>query len=278
MTPKISVIIPTYNRWPRVSQAVDSVLRQTWTDFELLLVDDGSTDETLRHLKQNIVDPRVRFFQTANRGVSAARNYGIDKSVGEWVAFLDSDDRWLPEKLEKQMACIKNQPELVWIHGEEIWIRNGVRVNPMKKHKKSAGDIFPQALKLCCVSPSTVMIQRRLFQEVGVFREDFPVCEDYDLWLKISAYHPVGFVEDAVIEKYGGHSDQLSRRYRAMDYWRILSIDTILQKNLDLSKKQLAEKELVKKAKILLKGYRKHANLSEYDQIFYLLRQVVSDI
>ncbi len=257
---------------------MDSVLSQTWTDFELLLVDDGSTDETYTRLSQEIADSRLRLFQTSNRGVSAARNYGIKQAQGEWVAFLDSDDRWLPEKLARQIACIERHPDLVWVHGEEIWIRNGVRVNPMKKHKKSAGDIFPQALKLCCVSPSTVMIKRQLFEEVGVFREDFPVCEDYDLWLKISAHHPVGFVEDPIIEKFGGHDDQLSRRFRAMDYWRILAINKLLQQNLDPKKKQLAEVELAKKAKILLKGYRKHSNLAKYDQIFRIFKRIEANI
>ncbi len=276
MPPKISVIIPTYNRKSWLGRAIASVLRQSWQDFELLIVDDGSTDGTFEALLEPIVDPRVRTFRTANRGVSAARNFAVQMSQGEWIGFLDSDDEWLPEKLEIQMRALAQHSDLRWIHSEEIWIRNGKRVNPKVKHQKKGGDIFSDALRLCCVSPSAVLLQKSILAEVGPFREDFPVCEDYDLWLKISAKYPVGYTEQALIKKYGGHEDQLSRKYFAMDYWRIVAMDSLMQQGLSDSKKQLIVHELLKKAGILLQGYRKHGNLIDYDEIFAKMKKAES--
>ena len=272
MSPKVSVIIPTYNRASLLPRAIDSVIGQSFQNFEVIIVDDGSTDGTADLLKSYANKSGVRVFTTSNKGVSAARNLGIGQAKADWVAFLDSDDEWLPSKLEIQNQWVKDNPSIDLVHGEEIWIRNGVRVNPMNKHQKSGGDVFSDAVRLCCISPSTVMLKKSLFQEVGLFREDYPVCEDYDLWLKITAHKLVGFVEDSLIKKYGGHEDQLSRKFFAMDYWRIKSLDDLLRRgNLSEEKAKVARSELAKKAKILLKGYRKHQNLSQYQEIFNYL-------
>lgn len=272
MSPKVSVIIPTYNRASVLNRAIDSVLGQTFKDWELIIVDDGSTDET-SELLQSHSHESLSIYRTSNQGVSAARNLGLQKAHGEWVAFLDSDDEWLPEKLAKQMAYAEAHPDILIVHGEEIWVRNGVRVNPMKKHQKRGGDIFGDAVKLCCISPSTVLLKKSLLLDLGGFREDYPVCEDYDLWLKITCKHPVGFIEDFLIKKYGGHEDQLSRKYFAMDYWRVKSLSHILGelKN-DLNKYEVAQKELNKKSNVLLKGYRKHQNLENYQEVFEFLK------
>ncbi len=262
---KISVIIPTFNRANVLSRAIESVLSQTYAPFEVIVVDDGSSDST-RSLVKNY--PSVKYLKIDNSGVSKARNVGIDSSKGDWIALLDSDDEWLPNKLELQVALSESNSLLNLIHGEEIWIRDGVRVNQMNKHKKSGGDIFIRSLKLCLISPSAVLIRKSLFDEVGLFAEDYPVCEDYDLWLKITANEDVGFVSEPIIRKYGGHDDQLSRKYFAMDYWRVKSIDFILKYyNLSVDKKEQAIKVLLKKARILLKGYEKHQNLEHYDEV-----------
>lgn len=274
MKPLVSVIIPTYNRAQTIERAVNSVLGQTMGNLELIVVDDGSTDETQEILKKF---QYIRVISTENQGVSRARNLGVQAAKGSWVAFLDSDDEWLPEKLAKQFHEASLKPECQLVHGDEIWIRNGVRVNPMKKHAKSGGDIFENALKLCCISPSTAMIKKSLFEELGGFREDFPVCEDYDLWLKVTARHPVAYVDDFLIKKYGGHEDQLSRRYKAMDYWRVVSMLDLLE-NSPLSEKkwEMLFKEVQKKSDILLKGYRKHQNLSQYDFIFSRMKRLTT--
>lgn len=264
-SPLVSVIIPTYNRWPVLKRAVESVLNQSFKDFELIVVDDGSTDETAGELKEN---SHLQYFFQENKGVSAARNLGVKKSQGKYISFLDSDDEWLSHKLEKQMAFLKTRPDFRWVHGEEIWIRNGVRVNPMKKHQKGGGDQFSRSLSLCLISPSTVLMEKSLFWENAGFDEAYPVCEDYDLWLKMLRKNPIGFVKTPLIYKYGGHEDQLSRKFFAMDFWRVKTLVQLLTKQ-DLKKEQ--QEELVqvalKKCSILIKGYKKHQNLTNLETV-----------
>lgn len=268
MNPQISVIIPTYNREETLERAILSVAEQEFRDFELIVVDDGSTDGTEEILKPWRSKPWFRSMRTENQGVSAARNRAIKEARGPWIAFLDSDDEWLPNKLQLQWEWVVSSPETCLIHGEEIWIRKGVRVNPMKKHQKKGGDVFEDSLRLCCISPSTALVKKETLEFHNGFREDFPVCEDYDLWLKITSQNSVGFVETPIIKKYGGHEDQLSRKYKAMDYYRILAIDHILSTPLSEEKRSLALVELFKKREILLNGYRKHQNLENFDEIF----------
>ena len=267
----IGIILPTHNRAVVLARAVDSVLAQSDPHWRLYVVDDGSTDETHGVVESYLKDPRIFYIFQENGGVSAARNRGLAQGDEPWVCFLDSDDEWLPEKLRLQREAISQGHAL--IHGEEIWIRNGVRVNPMHKHQKRGGDVYADSLKLCCISPSTVMLKRDLLNEFNGFREDFVVCEDYDLWLKITAKNSVAFIPDFLIKKYGGHGDQLSRKFKAMDYWRIVAMQDRLNSNqLDEVKTQQTKNEIKKKCEILLKGYRKHGNLSHYDQIFGIWR------
>ncbi len=278
MPPQVSVIIPTYNRASVIQRAIHSVFNQNFGDWELVIVDDGSTDNTRELLAAYANCSKIRLFKTANRGVSAARNLGIRQASGNWMAFLDSDDQWLPTKLEKQMEESRKHPKIFIIHGDEIWIRRGVRVNSMKKHQKKGGDIFHQALKLCCISPSTVLIKKDLFDELGGFREDFPVCEDYDLWLRVTSRYSVGYIDDFLIKKYGGHQDQLSGQYKAMDYWRVLALSHCLSSmGLSREKQRQAKAELHQKGNIFLKGCRNHGNLKNFDKIFAILNVYSND-
>ncbi len=222
---RVSVVIPTYNRGRVVTEAVDSVLSQEYGDFELIVVDDGSTDDTRELLGR--YGGRLTLLSQENRGVSAARNTGIRASRGELIAFLDSDDTWLPGKLTDQVAFFDENPEALICQTEEIWVRNGKRVNPKKKHRKLSGMIFEPSLALCLVSPSAVMIRRRLLDEVGLFDEELPACEDYDLWLRISRRYPVHLTETPRIVKRGGHEDQLSRAPR-LDRFRVRAMEKLL--------------------------------------------------
>ena len=275
--PFISVIIPTYNRAKELKRAVESVLNQDYTNFDLWIIDDGSTDETSklieqfqRSLSKEVKDfkPIIHYIKTANQGVSAARNVGINHSKGDWCAFLDSDDEWLKDKLSRQAEFSLDNPEIRIIHGEEIWIRRGKRVNQKKIHQKSGGRIFQRCLKLCLISPSAVMIERGLLEEMNGFDENFVVCEDYDLWLKITSKYEVGYIKEPLITKYGGHDDQLSHKFKAMDYFRVKSIHNLLKSSkIDGEDKQRAEEEIVRKADILLLGYKKHNNLEHFDEI-----------
>jgi glycosyltransferase involved in cell wall biosynthesis len=247
-------------------RSIESVLAQSFTEFEFFVVDDGSTDKS-----QDIISSYTNIYnlhQRQNLGVSAARNTAAKIANGQWLAFIDSDDEWLPHKLEKQFEFIHDNSECKIVHGEEEWIRNGVRVNPKKVHAKGGGDQFERSCELCVISPSTVVLETNSFFELGMFREDFPVCEDYDLWLKYTARMNVGFIEEPLIRKYGGHQDQLSAKYKAMDYYRVMALDDILnQKGISLEHFETARETLVKKCEILMQGYEKHQNLENFDQV-----------
>lgn len=260
--PLVSVIIPTYNRASWVTAAAASVLGQTFQDFELLVVDDGSTDDTLEALAsfrgQATVLRRGR-----RRGVSAARNLGAAASRGQWLAFLDSDDLWLPDKLARQMAYLEAHPELLLCQTEEVWIRNGVRVNPPLTHRKVGGHIFLPSLKRCMVSPSAVMLHRRLFQELEGFDETLPAAEDYDLWLRVAWRYPVGLLPEPLAVKRGGHADQLSRQW-GLDRWRIAALRKLLQEpELPDHYREAARSTLAEKCAIYAQGCAKRGRFDE---------------
>ena len=259
----ISVIIPVYNRREVVGRAIRSVLAQTWTEREVIVVDDGSDDGSGEVIGA-VFGSAVRLLvQPRNRGVSAARNRAMEAARGEWLAFLDSDDEWLPTKLEKQMEALQ-ATRLAVCHTEEIWIRRGVRVNPRKHHRKTGGDIFLQALPRCIMSPSSILLHRDVLERVGPFDETLPVCEDYDLFLRMAWRYRVAFLEEPLLVKYGGHEDQLSRAYPAMDRFRVRALDKLLQSAEDLSpgKREAARRVLLEKAGIVCNGARKRNNLA----------------
>ena len=258
----ISVIVPTYNRAQQLPRALDSILCQSCSPKEIIVVDDGSTDETSALMTSEY--PEIVFIQQQNTGVSSARNVGIKRASGDWIAFLDSDDEWLPEKLEIQMKALYENPGKKICHTNEIWIRNGKRVNPKKKHEKFGGWIFQKCLPLCCISPSSVIIHKSIFKEIGLFDYSLPVCEDYDLWLRITARNPVLYIEEPFLIKYGGHEDQLSKKYWGMDRFRIKSLEKIISSRVlsDLDE-NAAKKMLMKKIYIFIQGAQKRGNIKE---------------
>ncbi len=279
----ISVIIPTYNRKTVLPRAIDSVLAQKGADFELIIIDDGSTDDTecvIREIRDSFLgtrkseslkqvpSPEIRVFHQENKGPAAARNLGIKKTKGEWIAFLDSDDEWKPGKLRAQLEFFRENPDHLICQTEEIWVRNGTRVNPMKKHKKSGGWIFEKCLPLCVVSPSAVMMHRKLFDEAGLFDESLPACEDYDLWLRIAARYPIGLIEKPYIIKYGGHADQRSRQFPAMDRFRIQSLAKILSQNILTPEQTFAARQMLEeKSRIFIAGALKRGKEKEAAEI-----------
>ena len=262
---RISVVIPTYNRAQTIMRAINSVLSQTLQAFEIIVVDDGSFDGTKDVLQaqgffsKNTKVPQKKYFYQKNNGVSSSRNLGIKKANGDFIAFLDSDDAWSAKKLERQLAVLKqNFFRHRIIHTDEIWIRNGVRVNQHKKHEKSGGDIFEKCLTLCCISPSSAMLHRSLFDEHGFFDETMPVCEDYDMWLRLAACETVLFVPEFLTIKYGGHSDQLSRAHWGMDRFRVKSLEKLIHSgSITHSQRELVIKTLIQKLNILETGARK---------------------
>lgn len=266
---KTTAIIPTFNRRPFLRHSLDSVLSQTRPADEIIVVDDGSSDDTQALIRQCY--PTVRYLYQDNQGISAARNYGIRHAAGDWLAFLDSDDEWLPQKLEKQMSTLQQQPDYRVIHCNEHWLRNGSPKKQQAKHRKYGGYIFQRCLPLCVISPSAAVIHRSVFDRVGLFDTAMTVCEDYDMWLRITCRYPVLFVDEPLIVKHGGHADQLSQRYSGMDRFRIRAIKKVLEEDvLSFEDRKAAVAMLQEKITIYLNGARKYGNnefIAEFEQL-----------
>ena len=275
----ISVIIPTHNRAHCLADTLDSVLAQSMQPHEIIVVDDASTDNTAACLKRY---PSIQYLAPQHKkpqGVSSARNRGIGHASGDWIALLDSDDRWAPKKLQRQYEAWQQNPEHRIIHTDERWIRNGRFVNPMKKHAKGGGDQFFRSLALCCISPSSVLLRRTLLHEVGLFDETLPACEDYDLWLRITANNTVLYVDEALTLKYGGHEDQLSKRFWGMDRFRIQALIKLLERTpLSPKQREATLMMLCKKTRILLQGALKRDHHNDAAHYRTILRQYASPV
>lgn len=269
--PLVSVIIPTYNRADVLGRAVRSVLCQTFKDLELIVVDDGSTDSTCEVL--GAFDRKVRTVSQPNRGVSAARNAGIAKARGELLAFLDSDDEWMPEKLARQTVLYPNDDAYFICHTDEIWLRNGKEVPQKSIHRKQGGWFFERALERCLISPSSVMISRRLLDQTGSFDEDLCAAEDYDLWLRITGFYAVDFVPEPLVVKHGDSPDQLSRTIPAIDRFRIKAMCKIIaDSRLRPSYRRSAVEELIRKCHIVAAGALKKGKHEEAEEYLELAR------
>jgi glycosyltransferase involved in cell wall biosynthesis len=257
LDPLISVIIPTYDRAHCLLRAVNSVLSQKEANFELLVVDDGSTDGTRELLAPLAAAGRLKLLTQANLGVAAARNLGLAAAKGQWIAFLDSDDEWLPGKLAAQAQDLARRPWFLASQCQEIWLRGGQRVNPGQKHRKKEGDIFLDSVKLCLISPSAVIMRADLFAEIGVFDESLLACEDYDLWLRLTARHEVGLLDEPLVVRHGGAADQLSAQ-QGLDFYRLRALKKILGAGiLDATRAKAAAEEFDRRRRIYENGLAK---------------------
>jgi glycosyltransferase involved in cell wall biosynthesis len=266
---RVSVVIPTYQRAALVERAVRSVLAQTVAAHEIVVVDDGSTDGTAERLREAFPHgacPQVRLEVQGQRGVSAARNRGIGRAAGDWIALLDSDDEWLPTKLERQIAAWEAAPEHRAVHCDEIWIRHGARVNPRRRYRKAGGRVFELCLPLAMISPSTVLLEAELLRSLGGFDEDLPACEDYDLWLRLSAREPVLYVDEPLVVRHGGRADQLSRRTWGLDRFRIEALEKALRDPvLSTGQRTQVREELRRRLAIVGAGARKRGRTEMAD-------------
>ena len=263
---KISVVIPTFNRISLVARVIDSVLKQSLNPYEIIVVDDGSDDGTSEMIQNKYKS--IKLIQQQNNGVSAARNKGIKHAKGDWIGLLDSDDEWTEKKLENQANGLIKTPEYDFCHTNEIWIRNGVRVNQRKKHEKYGGYIFDKCLDICRISPSSVLFRKNILDHVGWFDDQLPVCEDYDLWLRITAEYRILFIDEPLIIKYGGHDDQLSHGVEGIEFFRIKSLENLLERSeLSTDNRILSIQMIIKKYNIYLNGLVKRKKQGEADQI-----------
>ena len=266
MNPEVSVIIPTHNRRAMVREAADSVLAQSAASFELIVVDDGSSDgtpEDLARLRAQFAKT-VRIERIANRGPAAARNHGVAIARAPLIAFLDSDDLWAPDKLARHLEFMRENPGYSISHTDEIWIRNGRRVNPGLRHRKRAGDFFVESLRTCLVSPSAAMMRKKLFDSIGGFDEDMRAAEDYDLWLRIQVDHEVGLLDEPLVTRRSGHPDQLSATTPAIDRYRILAMSKLLTGDSLSPERRLATTQvLVEKSRIYAGGLIRRGRIEE---------------
>ncbi len=267
----VSVIIPTFNRGDVLSRAIGSVLGQTFQDFELIVVDDGSTDYT-KDLVTSL-SRSIRYIIQDHKGVSAARNRGIVESTGALIAFLDSDDEWRKDKLQKQLDLYESGDSHFICHSNELWLRSGRTVKQKEIHRKQGGHFFERALERCLISPSAVIMTRSLLDETGYFDESLPAAEDYDLWLRIVAYHSVQFIDEPIVIKHGDREDQLSRTVPAIDRYRIQAITKILEDpRLSDHYRDAAVRQLIRKCSVMSKGLARRGKQEEADQ-YYALAQ-----
>jgi len=274
----ISVIIPTYNRADFLKEAIQSVLDQDYFArgtpshlFELIIVDDGSRDRTKEVIES--FGKRVRYYYQSHKGVSAARNVGLSLSKGDTLAFLDSDDLWKKEKIRIQMRFMEALPQAKVCYTEEIWLRRGTRLNPKKKHKKYSGWIFDKVLPLCLISLSSALFRREVFEEIGNFDETLPACEDYDFSIRLAHKYPIYLISTPLIVKRGGHPDQLSQKYTAMDRFRLKALLKALRLDLTSEQERLVHLEIRKKCEILAKGYQKRGKLIQAKKYLRLIEK-----
>ncbi len=251
---RFSVIIPVYNRTDTLRTAIESVFLQTFKDYEIIVVDDGSDLSVAECLAPYM--NRINYIRLSkNRGVSAARNTGIRAAKGEFIAFLDSDDIWLPEKLERQ----NEQFDKGWLvsHTDEFWYRTDRFINQGNKHTKYGGQIFSKILDICRISPSSCVIHREVFSSCGFFDENMRVCEDYDLWLRIAARFHINYIPQKLIIKRAVTEDQLSASIKYIEFIRLVSLARFVRcKKIDLVKKNAAIAELNRKWEIVFSGLK----------------------
>ena len=262
---RISAIVPTHNRAHTLPRALTSIREQTSPIDEIIVIDDGSSDDSADLVAREF--PEVTLIRQDNRGVSAARNRGILAARHPFIALLDSDDSWLPHKLATLRQAAQTNPGFALYHSDEIWMRRGVRVNPMQKHAKRGGWIFRHCLPLCAISPSTCLLDKAVLIQLGLFDENLPACEDYDLWLRLCHRYPVHYVAEPLVTRFGGHEDQLSQRFPLMDRFRVRALKRLLEEEaLSTDDFVAARDTLLGKLDILVRGARKHGNQAVIDE------------
>ncbi len=248
----VSVIIPVYNRTFSIRDAVESVLIQSIKPSEIIVIDDGSSFDTVSYLKNYM--HHIRLIKlNKNKGVSFARNTGIKAACGEYIAFLDSDDLFLPKKLECQINYMAENNLLI-SHTDEFWYRKDSWVNQGKSSKRYGGYIFDKILDKCRISPSSLIVHKSVFDEAGYFNEDLKVCEDYEISLRFALKYKIGYLEKKLIIKRAVEENSLSAGICHIEYIRYEILEKLYRKinnTLDLNSKNALIREIERKKQII---------------------------
>jgi glycosyltransferase involved in cell wall biosynthesis len=221
---KVSVVIPTYNCVQFVTEAIDSVLNQTFKDFEILVVDDGSKDETREVLTEKY-GTSIQYLYKENGGVSSARNFGIEKAKGKYIAFLDADDVWMPEKLEKQASALEGNPEIkacyssFFLCDEKL---NPGKINLSERKANALTDLL--LIGNVVATPSTVIAEKGLFQQVGGFDHELSQCADWEMWIRLATKTEFIYINEPLL-RYRQHDSNMSKNAALLEKDSVLLIE-----------------------------------------------------
>lgn len=253
----VSVIIPVYNRNYSLKDAVESVLIQTYKPSEIIIIDDGSFF-SVENILKNYNNHIKIIHHERNKGVSAARNTGISASKGRYIAFLDSDDIFLPQKLEWQINFMKENNYHI-SHTNEFWYKKDRFINQNKKSKRYGGKILDKILDKCRVSPSSLIVERKVFEKCGLFDEKLDVCEDYDISLRFALDYTIGYLDKKLIIKRAIEENSLSDAIKHIEYIRYNILKKFYERYEDrfnTEEKESVLSELQRKNSIIKENFR----------------------
>jgi glycosyltransferase involved in cell wall biosynthesis len=239
--PTVSIIVPTYNSSAYIYETIDSLLAQTFKDYEIIIVDDGSTDDTQEKLK--IYGDKIKYIYQSNQGPSVARNNGITLAVGKYIAFLDSDDLWLSEKLELQVNFMENNPDYGLVSCDALAFKdNQIIVQSMSKERPlKSGWVLEDLLKENFLNTNNVLIRRDVFNTLGMFDINIVFSEDYEMWLRIAEKYMIGYV-DLILTKYRLHSTNRSEVNKEKQYE---SHSKIVQKYIERNRSDINKRNVL---------------------------------
>ncbi len=255
----VSVIIPVYNRTFSIRDALESVFIQSIKPSEIIVIDDGSSFDMALYLK-NYMQHIHLIKLNENKGVSFARNTGIKAASGDYIAFLDSDDLFLPKKLEYQINYMVENG-LYISHTDEFWYRKDRWVNQGKNNNRYGGYIFDKIIDKCRISPSSLIVHKSVFDEAGYFDEDLRVCEDYEIALRFALKYKIGYLEKKLIIKRAVEENSLSANIEHIEYIRYKILEKMYRNNanlLDINTNLILIKELERKKNIIKPFFEKN--------------------
>ncbi len=222
--PNVSIVIPAYNAMKYLPETIDSVLNQTYNDFEVLIINDGSSDHIVQWVSQ-LVDPRVKLISQTNQGVTVARNKGIACAQGEYIAFLDADDLWEPTILEKQVRCLEDNPAVGLVHTWMTIIDEQSKLTGKVMTSNAEGDAWKQVVELNTVPCSSVMVRRCCFETVGVFDQNLRNIDDWDMWIRIAARYPFAVIKEPLM-RYRQHLNNMTKNWKEVEQSSQIIIET----------------------------------------------------